>query len=126
MSLQFLIFDLSEDEHGHGCLDALASATPAQLPRLLAEVAQVLDWAHAQFPDGPGDLDDGATWNLDLQSRLERSQHEQLDYDLAHKRFQREPQGPVAERHSVSLTLSGTAAFCQAFTAHFGGSGDDD
>jgi hypothetical protein len=119
MSLQFLIFDVSEDAHGHACLDALASATPGQLPALLAEVARVLDWAHAEFPDGPGDLDEGASWNLELQSRLERSQDEQLHYDLAQRQFHRQPGGPASERHSVSLTLSGTAAFCQAWRQRF-------
>ena len=42
-ALQYLDFDFSEDEHGLGSFDAMASVLPAQLPALQAEIARVLE-----------------------------------------------------------------------------------
>jgi hypothetical protein len=47
MPLSYLDFDYSEDEQGWGNFDAMASVLPPQRPALQAELAQVLNWAHA-------------------------------------------------------------------------------
>ena len=64
-ALQYLDFDVSEDEHGVGSFDAMASVLPAQVPALHAELARVLAWAHDAFARGP--LDEGFDWDYDLQ-----------------------------------------------------------
>ena len=96
-TLHYLDFDYSEDDAGCGTWDAMASVWPAQLEALRAEVAQVLDWAHGEFPNRHGPLDDGGEWDHDLQNVQE------------------------AGRQTLTLTLSGTPAFGAAWRAQFGG-----
>lgn len=97
MSLQYLTFDHSEDTDGCGVFDAMASTTAAQVPAVQAEVAQVLQWAHAAFPGQHGPLAEGFVWDHDLHQ--------------------------VAEQHgsttwfTVSLTISAAPAVCEAFKA---------
>ena len=102
MMLHYLDFDYSEDELGNGCFDALADTPAERHPAVLAEVALVLDWAQAAFAGQHGALDDGGTWDHDLQVL---------------------PGGAnaaaAAERCSVSLSLSGTPAFCTALRERF-------
>ena len=102
MTLHYLDFDYSEDEDGNGCFDALADTPAERHPAVLAEVALVLDWAQAAFAGQHGALDDGGTWDHDLQVL---------------------PGGAnaaaAAERCSVSLSLSGTPAFCTALRERF-------
>lgn len=127
MRFDFLIFDQSDDTDGHGSFDAMASCTPAQLPKLEAELARVLAWAHAEFPHSRGPLDEGHDWDFDLRGTLERSLDEQLQFDSRSGGFSRAPGGREICRHTVSLALSGSAAFCEAFRAAFDlGVGDDD
>jgi hypothetical protein len=97
-ALQYLDFDFSEDEHGLGSFDAMASVLPAQLPALQAEIARVLDWAQGSFTRGA--LDDGFDWDYDLQLAAEQV-------------------GPSL-RHTASLTLGGVAPFCLALREAFG------
>ena len=94
-SLQYLDFDYSEDDAGSGTWDAMASVWPAQVNALLAEVALVLDWAHGEFPDGHGPLDEGGEWDHDVLSAQEDG------------------------RHTVTLTINGTPAFVAAWRAQF-------
>ncbi len=96
ITLRYLDFDYSEDTEGHGSFDAMASTTPDKTPEVLAEIAQVMAWAEAMFPDARGALDDGATWDCDVQQTNE------------HPRFD-----------TVTFSLSGTAAFCEALRAQF-------
>jgi hypothetical protein len=78
--------------------DALASTSRERHAAVLAEVEQVLAWADASAsPDGPGDLDEGASWCHDLQV------------------------SPDGDWVTVSLSLSGTAAFGEAFARAFAG-----
>ena len=63
--LQYLDFDFSEDEHGLGSFDAMASVLPAQVPALHAELTRVLAWACDAFSKGP--LDEAYDWDYDLQ-----------------------------------------------------------
>lgn len=93
----FLSFDASGDTGGVHTFDALASTTRERHAAVLAEVEEVLAWAARRFPDGPGDLDEGASWCHDLQVSSE------------------------GDWVTVSLSLSGTAAFGEAFAHAFAG-----
>ena len=95
--LQYLDFDFSDEEEGRGSFDAMASVLPDRLPALQAEIALVLDWATASF--GPSAPDDEGDWFHDLQSVVEPDAGE--------------------ERTTVTLTLSGSPAFCDAFRHKF-------
>lgn len=94
--MQFLNFEASEDGHGLVCLEAMASTSAAQHPAVMAEVAQVLDWAWQAFPHSHGPLDEGMDWQHELQQQVE-----------------------AGGWHSVSLTLAGTPQFMAAFQAAF-------
>lgn len=96
-TLAFLSFDASGDTDGVHTFDALASTSRERHTAVLAEVEQVLAWAARRFPDGPGDLDEGASWCHDLQVT------------------------PDGDWVTVSLSLSGTAAFGEAFARAFAG-----
>ena len=119
MQLDYLDFDFSEDSEGNGSFDALASTSPAQLHAVLAEIEAVLAWTHAQFPEGPGAVADGADWDIDLQSLREYSIADTLDYDTASGRLRRVPGSEGQPRHTTSLSISGSPAFCEAFRSRF-------
>jgi len=120
MDLNYLDFDYSEDSEGVGTFDAMASTWPDQVAAVQAEVAQVLDWAHASFPDRRGPLDEGGEWDYDLQGQQEFSAPEIIAYDEVARRFTVQV-GPAGRpRHTVTLAISGTAAFCAAFREQFG------
>lgn len=94
--LRYLDFDYSEDPEGHGTFDAMATTVPANTREVLAEVAQVLAWANATFPNAQGALEDGAAWDFDLQQTSE-----------------------APELDTVTFSLSGTADFCAALREQF-------
>ena len=94
--LRYLDFDYSEDTEGHGTFDAMATTVPANTREVLAEVAQVLAWANATFPDAQGALEDGAAGDFDLQQTSE-----------------------APELDTVTFSLSGTADFCAALREQF-------
>lgn len=95
--LRYLDFDYSEDTEGHGTFDAMASITPDRTSEVQAEIEQVLAWAEAAFPNARGALDEGATWDYDLQQTREDN-----------PRFD-----------TLTLSLSGTADFCTALRERF-------
>jgi len=95
--LRYLDFDYSEDADGHGSFDAMASVAPERLGEVQAEIDRVLAWAEAAFPDARGALDEGATW----------------DHDLQHTRDD-------ARFETLAFSLSGTADFCAALRERFG------
>lgn len=95
--LDFLCFDASGDTGGVHTFDALASTDQLRHAGVMAEVDAVLAWAAKHFPDGPGDLDEGASWCHDLQVT------------------------PEGNWVTVSLSLSGTPAFGEAFARTFAG-----
>jgi hypothetical protein len=99
-ALNYLIFDHSEDTEGIGTFDAMASVAPSQVALVLEEVAQVLAWAHATFPQGHGPLDEGFAWDHDLQNQQELTVSGML-------------------LHTLTLSVSGSEAFCQAFRDRF-------
>ena len=94
--LRYLDFDYSEDTEGHGTFDAMASTAPAKTREVLAEVAEVLAWANAAFPDAQGALEDGAAWDFDLQQTRE-----------------------APDLDTVTFSLSGTTDFCAALREQF-------
>ena len=119
MTLNFLDFDYSEDADGTGTFDAMASALPAQLPSLHSEIAQVLRWAHEQFPDACGALEEGGHWDYDLQAVQEVSTPITLEFDVQSGGLRSSPGVAALPRTTVSLSLSGSAEFCAALRDQF-------
>ena len=116
MALHYLDFDFSGDAEGHGSFDAMASAHPDQLPALQAELVRVLDWAERSFgPAAP--LDEGGEWDYELQGQREASTR--LDVRYATGRLELRESGAAVPRVTLSLTLSGSAAFCEALRRAF-------
>ncbi len=100
LALRYLDFDYSEDALGWGNFDAMASVLLPQRIALQDEVAQVLNWAHRAFAHQQAPLDEGGEWDYDLQARQEVA-------------------APGPERHTLTLSISGTAPFCAAFKQQF-------
>jgi hypothetical protein len=118
-SAALLDFDFSEDTDGHGVFDAMASVGPPLWPNLQEETARLLDWALDRFPNGPGPLEDGNDWQFELAASREWSADEGLSYNTSSRRFSSQPSEARAVRHTLALTLSGSAAFCEALRAAF-------
>ncbi len=119
MTLHYLDFDHSDDDQGHGCFDAMACVAPERLPALLDELTQVLGWAERQFPGRQGALADGADWDLDLLAVEDGGADLGLAWDAALVRARLHPPAPGVARVTLTLTLSGTAGFCEAFARRF-------
>ena len=119
MQLAYLDFDFSEDADGHGSFDAMASAALAQLPALQEEVQRVLHWAHNAFPGQRGAVDEGGDWDFEFQGVQEVATTLDVRYDLQAGRLQLQPGPTGAPRITLSLTLSGTPQFCDAFRRAF-------
>ena len=120
MTLNYLDFDYSEDADGTGTFDAMASVSLAQIPALHAEIAQLLGWAHAQFPDGCGPQEDGGQWQYDLQGVQEVSTPVALDFDAGSGRITCLFGAASAPRSTITLSISGSADFCEALRETFG------
>ncbi|MCJ0764780.1 hypothetical protein [Variovorax terrae] len=120
MTLHYLEFDYSEDAEGTGSFDAMASAAPAQVAALQAEVTRVLDWAHRDFAGAREPLDEGGDWDYELQGVQEVATTLQTRYDAAAGRLDLQPGETGAPRLTLTLTVSGTPAFCEAFRGAFG------
>lgn len=98
--MRYLNFELTEATDDIFTLDAMASTREAEHAAVMAEVAQVLAWAQAEFGSRQGPVEDGNAWD-----------HELL--------VQHEEGGWV----TVTLTFSASAEFAEAFQVTF--SGDD-
>ena len=122
MNLQLLDFDCTEDADGVVCWDALACPAAQHQAALLKEVSQVLSWACTVAPQGPGALEDGAPWDFDLQAS------QQGPAGAVPARITWCPETGLTvptplhpnDRLELSLSLSGTAAFAQAFRDQWG------
>jgi hypothetical protein len=118
MDLQLLDFDCSEDTEGVVCWDALAQPHPRHNIALLHEVEQVLAWAHGFDAQGPGPLEDGANWDFDLQATLhpdgKASQDARLLFDPKKGQIHKDT-ADLSHPVALSLSLSGTPGFAQAF-----------
>lgn len=119
MSLQYLDFDYSEDAHGHGGYEAMASVPATRLPALQAEIALVLDWAYATFPEQRGPMEEGGEWDYLLQGQREWSVPEVMAYDEKTRRVSSQPGPSGPPRHTVTLALSGSSQFCAALRQKF-------
>ena len=123
MNLKLLDFDVTEDAEGVVCWDALACPGPEHNPALLQEVTQVLVWAWRFAAQGPGPLEDGADWDFDLQATLHIEGLPPAPFPL---RFDPDT-GSISSpldlhqkgRIELSLSLSATPGFAQAFREQF-------
>lgn len=98
--MRYLSFDLSDGDDGVTTLEAMASTDAGQHAAVQAEAQQVLDWAWQRFPRGHGPVEDGMDWDHDLQVHVEAGQW-----------------------HTLTLTLTGSPAFVEAFLQAFGPAG---
>lgn len=119
MTLHYLEFDYSEDAEGTGTWDAIASVGDAHLPALLAEIVSVLAWAEAEFPAQRAPIEDGGRWDYDLQSEPEHAALQSLHYDAATRQLVPPMASAGGARHTLTLSLSGDAAFGAAFRSRF-------
>jgi hypothetical protein len=119
LSLDYLHFDYAEGSDGTATLEAMASTWPEQVPAVHAEVARVLAWAHAEFPGRRGPLEEGFDWDFDLHGMRELTAPEALHYDEAARQLTVEAGPPGRPRHTLTLSLSGSAEFCEAFKRQF-------
>ncbi|MDM0107915.1 hypothetical protein QTH97_23410 [Variovorax sp. J22R24] len=119
MTLDYLDFDYSEDTEEVGVFDAMATTGPQQAAAVHAEIAQVLEWAHAAFPGRRGPVGDGGDWDYDLQGMQEITVPETIAFDQNTGRVTVQSGPPTTPRHTVTLSISGTPEFCVAFTAQF-------
>jgi hypothetical protein len=99
--MRFLTFDISDSTDGVTTLEAMASTSAEQHGAVLAEAQQVLDWAWRRFPDSHGPVEDGMDWDHDLQVHVEDDRW-----------------------HTVTLTLTASPLFAEAFAADFGDPSD--
>lgn len=120
--LRYLDFDYSEDSDGNGAWDAMASVPAAQWGALLAEVAQLLAWAHREFGDQRGALEDGADWDCALQAVAEMVTPQTLHFDPDTGTLQAHAPAEAGGtlRHTLSLSLSSSPAFSAALREQFG------
>jgi hypothetical protein len=117
MQLQYLDFDFSDEESGRGSFDAMAAVGPSRLPALLAEVGSVLRWAVRAW--GPaGALQDEGEWDYELQGTIEPATPLELAYDERRGEVSL-PSVRAGELVTLTLTLTGSPAFCQALREAF-------
>ena len=119
MNLNYLDFDYSEDADGVGPLDAMASVQPAQIPALHAEIVAVLAWAHRHWPGACAPLEDGGEWHYDLHGTQEVSTPLVLRFDETAGQLHAAAGSPALPRTTITLTVSGSAAFCDALREAF-------
>lgn len=99
--MHYLCFDLSDSDDGVTTLEAMASTAEGQHAQVMAEVQQVQAWCREAFAHTQGAVEDGMDWDEDLQ-------------------ITREPGG----WHTVTLTLTGSPRFVDAFLARFNANAD--
>ncbi len=116
-TLDYLIFDYSEDDAGNGTWDAMASAPVQRMPDLSAEVESVLSWAARTFPGRQGSMEDGADWDFDLQAQDDAGEPLRAEFHVRSASLQIETAALGAT--TVTLTLSGNNAFAEAFNDAF-------
>lgn len=96
--MKYLSFELSEGAEGVTTLEAMVSTSAEHHAAAMAEVQQALDWAWRRFPHTHGPADEGNDWDHDLQVNVEDGRW-----------------------YAVTLTLTGSANFVEAFFAPHGG-----
>lgn len=96
-TLRYLTVDLTEGSDDVLTLEAMASTREAQHAVVMAEVDQMRAWARRQFGGRQGPVEDGHAWDDELL-------------------VQREADGWI----TVTLTLSASPEFAEAFMAVYG------
>ena len=120
MPLHFLDFDYSEDDTGVATWDAMASVAATRLMPLVAEIESILGWAHELLGAEFGPQEEGGLWQYDLQCERQSRPLMELHFD-PQRRCIALPQDIGTEEYvTLSLSLSGEAAFADAFTERFG------
>jgi len=119
MQLAYLTFDFSDDESGRGSFDAMASVPAARVQALLDEVARVLAWAHDRFGAAGGDDGEAGEWDYELQAQEEVATALDAAYDARAGRITLRTGRAGEPRTTVSLTLTGSPSFCEAFREAF-------
>ena len=123
MALDYLEFDYSEDEEGTGTWDAMASVKAERVPALAAEIEAVLRWASQKFAGRQGAVEEGFDWDYDLQLTDVGAAAAQarITFDAPTRSLcvYVPPAAAPHIRHTVTLTLGGTPAFCAAFRQVF-------
>ncbi|MBG9388436.1 hypothetical protein [Caenimonas aquaedulcis] len=117
MPLLYLDFDFSDEESGRGSFDAMASVLPERLPALLAEISEVLRWAVRSFGAAAAEADQGE-WDFELQGVAEPDDALDVSFDAQRGTVELSP-GPGSARVTLTLTLGGSPAFCDAFREAF-------
>ena len=79
----------------------------------------MLDWSSGAFGEH-GPLDEGCDWDCELQGTQEVATVLQVRYERPPGQLQLTPGVGAAPRVTLSLTVSGTPAFCAAFRQQFG------
>ncbi|MFA5682373.1 MAG: hypothetical protein WC999_13625 [Hydrogenophaga sp.] len=67
MTLQYLIFDASDDGEGLGSWEAVASVRADDMPQVQAEIDALVAAAEADSPGPRGPLDGHGVWDIDVQ-----------------------------------------------------------
>lgn len=117
---RYLDFEVSEDADGNVTFDALASVAAAQWPALMAEVESLLQWAEHGFGGHRAPLDDGGDWDCELQGSQEAVTPLAFSGPGLSGRLDAEPRGDSTLRYTLSVTVSGNAAFADAWHARWG------
>lgn len=118
MTLDYLIFDYSEDDEGTATWDAMATVRADRFAELQAEVLQVLCWADQQFPNQRGAIDEGATWDFDLSARTEALGEWSLEADIPARALRHATLHPD-QVVTLTLTLTGRGTFAESFVEAF-------
>lgn len=118
MQLHYLLFDFSDEESGHGSFDAMASVAAERRAALLPEIESVLRWARQNFGPAGASHDEGE-WRFDLQGVVEPDTPLRLALDERSGQVRLDPEPAHAARITLTLTLSGSSAFCEALAAAF-------
>lgn len=115
MPLEYLLFELTDEETGACSFDAMASVLVDRLPALIHEVEAVLDWAYRDF-GAPSSVEENGEWDFELQAVDEHDVPLEITYDCE-RAIVSMPRAPG--RVTLALTLTGSRAFGAAFTDTF-------
>jgi hypothetical protein len=116
MDLQYLDFDFSDEDSGAGSFDAMAAVRPDRMPALLREIGSVLRWAHRAF-GAAGAVQEEGEWDFDLQAVADPNRPLAIAY--AESSGEVTVAGAGGALTTVTLTLTGSPAFCDAFRQAF-------
>ena len=118
-TLDYLIFDYSEDDEGNATWDAMATLTAEQFAPLIDEVALVLGWAQRHFAQLRGPLDEGFLWDYDLSLRADNGREIPVQVQWSPVALHYTAPTSSAELLTLTLTLSGRNDFAAAFAESF-------